>query len=107
MKEVLAQMMGSSIEDIPDMGDSFMFVGSTESRNHGASIILLDDVLSEFCHKRGIKSLTIIPSSIHEILLISDEFEDSIVDDMISDVNATQFADESEILSGHCYHFVA
>ena len=107
MREVLAQMMGSSMEDFPDMGDGFMFVGSTESRSHGASIMLLEDVLSRFCHERGIRSLTIIPSSIHEVLLISDEIEDSMVNDMISDVNATQFSDESEILSGHCYHFAA
>lgn len=107
MREVLAQMMGKSIDDIPDMGDNFMYIGSVESRSFGAAVLLLRSVLSDFCHQKGIRSLKIIPASVNEILLISDEIDDSIVNEMISDVNATQFSDESEILSGHCYHFVA
>ncbi len=105
MRDVLAQMMGAAFDEVPAMGEDFMYVGSVESRCHGASIMLLEDVLTDFCHEKGLKSLIIIPSSIHEVILISDEHEDAAINDMIEDVNTTQITDETEVLSDHLYRF--
>lgn len=107
MHEVLAQMMGAAAEDIPAMGEDFMSVGTVESRCHGASVMLLDEVLKDFCRDKGIGSVIIIPSSVHEVILIPDTKEDSVIDNMIDEVNTTQLADETEILSSHLYRFVA
>ncbi len=109
MQEVLAQMMGSAVEDIPSIGEDFMSVGTVESRSHGASVMLLDEVLKEFCEDKGIESVIIIPSSIHEVILIPDTHtqEDSVIDNMIDEVNTTQITDETEVLSSHLYRFVA
>ncbi|MCR4750207.1 MAG: DUF5688 family protein [Lachnospiraceae bacterium] len=105
MIKVLADMMEVSAEDLADMSaiDDMMYVATTNSKTNGAAIMLLDDVLDSFCIEKGIKTLCIIPSSIHEVLLIPAETNEDDINNMITDVNATQVA-EHERLSNHCYY---
>ena len=108
MKNVLTELIGESIDELPDMGEDFMYVATTDTKSYGASVMLLEDVLADFCLEKGLKSLIIIPSSISEIILIADEQDEAMINDMICDVNATQFTDNStDILSNHLYRFVA
>ncbi len=107
MQEVLAQMMGDTAEDLPELGETFMSVGTVKSKSHGASVMLLDGLLRQFCAEKGIESVTIIPSSVHEVILIPDNHEDSVINNMIDEVNTTQITDETEVLSSHLYRFVA
>lgn len=107
MAEVLQGLMGVSPEDgcIPET-DNIMFVASNESKMHGAAVMLLEDVLQEFCVKHGMDSVYIIPSSLHEVILTSTNIPMCEVNAMIQDVNDSQVS-EWERLSDHVYTFVA
>ncbi len=107
MTEVLSSMMGSSMEDVDiPQPDELMYVASTESKVNGASVMLLEGVLNDFCKDHKLESVYIIPSSIHEVLLISSKMPIDQVNSMIREVNETQ-VDEWERLSDHVYTFVA
>lgn len=107
MAEVLQGLMGVSPEDdcLPE-SDNIMFVASNESKMHGAAVMLLEDVLQDFCMKHGMDSVYIIPSSLHEVILTSTNIPMCQVNAMIQDVNDTQVS-EWERLSDHVYTFVA
>lgn len=105
MYDVMQDLIGGAVEDVEIPAEKMMYVASTnDGNNHGAAVMLLDDVLEKFCMEHGIKSAVIIPSSIHEVLIICEEADDLMMDSMIQEVNETSLT-ESEILSDHCYHF--
>lgn len=82
-----------------------MYVLSNKSRLNGASCILYDGLLQSISDKFE-KDLIVIPSSIHEMLLIPVESVESLDEytAMIKEVNETQLTDE-EVLSDHAYFF--
>ena len=102
MGEVMREMMGNVCPDF-DLSDidEVMYVASNGSRINGAAVMLLDDVLEDFCEKHDLKQIFLIPSSIHEILITPVMNKDSI-DDMIREVNMSQ-VDEWDRLSDHVY----
>lgn len=104
MAEVLCGLMGNTGMDIPEP-DGVMYVASNESRVNGAAVMLLEGVLKDFCKEHGMDSCLIIPSSIHEIILISAKMPIADVNAMIQDVNESQ-VNEWERLSDHVYTFV-
>ena len=106
MSEVLRGIMNTSENDldIPEM-DNIMYVASNEAKVYGASVMLLDSVLQDFCVKHGMDSCNIIPSSSHEIILTSTNIPIEEVNSMIREVNMT--INKWDILSDHVYTFVA
>lgn len=82
-----------------------MFVLSNKSRLEGAACMLYPDVLHDFAERTG-SSFYIIPSSIHELLLLSAGHNDESgnIRSMIREVNDTQVSRE-EILSYSVYFF--
>lgn len=97
MKEVLVEMMGSSIADeIPD--DNMMYVISNTERSFGAySVIpMLPDLKEKFS-----EGFAIIPSSVHEVLLVPVKDNEGL-DDIIRGVNETELA-EVDVLGDHAY----
>ena len=103
MSEILAELMGCEAPDLPD-SNQFMYIASTVEHVQGASVMLLDDLLREFCLERGISSVTIIPASIHEIILVTETHDSEQIDAMIREVNSTTVS-EMERLSDHSYTF--
>ncbi|MBO4374520.1 MAG: hypothetical protein J5829_05395 [Lachnospiraceae bacterium] len=102
--DLISHMTGVETKDqVPD--DAGMYVLTNSSRINGAACILYDDVVSGFAGGLG-KDLYIIPSSIHEVILMpADAFAD--VDrmiDIIKEVNSTQVSKE-EILSYRLYRY--
>ncbi len=82
-----------------------MYILTNKLRFLGASCILYEGLLSDFA-KRHNSDLYIIPSSVHEVLLVparpsmtKDSFNE-----MIAEVNSTQLSPE-EILSDHVYYY--
>ena len=102
MSKVLASMMGD-LPGIPEV-DEMMYVASNKDRCNGAAVMLLDDVLEEFCKAHNLDSMLIIPSSIHEVLFIVKDVDPHEIDLMIGEVNETTVS-EMEQLSDHVYHF--
>ena len=87
-----------------DSGKFFeMYVLSNTERFYGASAILYPKILLQFARSIG-QDFYILPSSVHEVLLLSKESgaRRSDLNRMIQDINASQVAEE-EILSDHVY----
>ena len=82
-----------------------MYVLSNISRMNGAACMLYDGVIRKFAEYWR-TDLYIIPSSIHEVIMIPDNgsAEPERLLEMISDVNDTQVSAE-EVLSYGLYHY--
>ncbi len=82
-----------------------MYVLSNRNRVEGAACMLYPGLIRGFAEKAG-SSLYIIPSSVHELLLLlaEDCGEAAGIRDMIREVNDTQVSDE-EILSYSLYYY--
>ncbi len=76
MAEVLAKSMG--VEDLEMMGLNIlpeqeqMFVASVPGNVHGAGVIAYEDFKDKASERVGDQSFFILPSSIHELLIIPD-----------------------------------
>lgn len=102
MQDMADQMLHQALngkESIP------MYVLSNQSKHNGASCLLYHDILNEFALKQQ-KNLYILPSSIHEVILITDNEIDNPQNlcEMVKDVNETQVAEE-EVLSDSVYYY--
>lgn len=104
MEDVIREFIPS--EEMVQMPIS-LFVLSNKDRVHGAACILYPDLLKHVSGEIG-SSMYIIPSSVHETLLIPakkvDESKCKYIKDMVSMVNDTQVAEE-EILSYSVYFY--
>ena len=80
-----------------------MYVLTNQNKLHGAGCILYDHLLASLSEDFD-DDFYILPSSIHEVLLIpgADTVCRSDLDEMVREVNATQVPEE-EILSDHAY----
>ena len=88
-------------ENIMDEPTGKMFVLTNKRKSLGAVGILDRDLL----HSIG-KDLFILPSSIHETILVpvDENMDQKFLDSMVTEVNATQLGKE-EVLSGHSYYY--
>ena len=106
MSEVLANMLNIESSQLPLPEEEMMYVATANGGIEGASVMLLSDVLDEFCETHGVEKLIIIPSSTEEILLVPECPEDeSSINSIIQEVNETQIPDESKRLSDHLYYY--
>lgn len=103
MQEVLAGMMGADAEDIGDLG---MLVCSNEHQMYGASCLLDKAFMAHIVEQYGDDDgcITIIPSSVHEVLIVSNYFDKSMLAGMISEVNLTT-VELQDRLSSHPYTY--
>lgn len=92
-------------EDLPKNIGPGMYVLSTKDGINGAVGMLRLDLIQNFAD-RAEKNVYIIPSSIHEVILVPDFGRISIEElkDMVESVNANQVAEE-EILSNNVYFY--
>ena len=103
--------IGCTISDMTDLIpakelEGVMFVMSNKKSLYGAVCLTFDDKLDELCerHEGGVY---IIPSSIHEVILIPERMmtrEEACLNEMIDSVNR-ECLDEGEILSDHAYYY--
>lgn len=109
MSEVMMDMMGEDahemfgIEEFPQ--DEMMYVATVPDKISGAGVIAYQEFMDQAAEKLG-GDFYILPSSIHEVLLVKDDgavnFND--LKSMVEDVNATQVAPE-EKLTDSVYHY--
>ena len=106
MTETLNDMMKESqdiVEDIPET----LFILSNETRQFGAICMLYPEVLKKFCVEKMIDGVFVIPSSIHEVLLmIADKNKADVgyIKRMIKEVN-NENVSEVERLSDSPYYY--
>lgn len=82
-----------------------MYVLTNNLKQYGASLILCKEIFNEFSTRIN-KGLFIIPSSIHELIVIPDEgdVDPEYLKDMVKSVNETQL-NPVEILSDNVYYY--
>jgi hypothetical protein len=106
MAEALKELSGIDIiDDIPDMTLAPLFILTNEYSTRGAATLLYPDLIENFAAQYG-SDVCIIPSSIHELILVPDlmGITTSTYTSMIQEVNATE-VDPKEVLSDHPYYY--
>lgn len=108
MKDVLKDFYSDADTGIYNDADDFnlpMYVLTNTSRLYGASCILYPGVLKAFADALD-SDLYILPSSIHEVLLLPKTSPANILElnSMIEEVNASQLQGD-ELLSDHVYYY--
>lgn len=88
--------------------DVSMYVLTNQFKIYGSACMVYPNLLKDIA-KRLQDDLIIIPSSIHEVLIIpkfalESDYSVNEVSDMITDINETELA-EDEILSDHAYFY--
>ena len=106
LTEVLLQSHYICDEDI-DKNDPQIYILTNNYRTNGATALLYEKLLSQIADSFE-KDLLILPSSIHEGLILPiDSISKSTLDHygtFIREINETQLADD-EVLSDHAYYF--
>ena len=106
MMEVLMGMMGGDVpEEMMGMPEPPMYVMTNETKINGAAAMIFTDKLQEFAEQHD-TSFFILPSSVHEILLIpaNEEMDVKNLTDMVREVNDTQVSPD-EVLSYNVYFY--
>lgn len=109
MDEVLmgmAQSMGIEQEQ-PVMFSSPLYVATTERDILGAGVLAVPSFFEDAAEKLD-GNFYVLPSSVHEILLLPDRFapEPQLLKEMVQDVNANE-VDPKDRLSDNVYHYDA
>ena len=101
---------GNVVEDMPPMfqdeESSPLFVMTNKEKINGAIGLVESDILAEFADRMA-SDLYILPSSVHELILLPRKKADGKVNDlaaMVREVNATQVSRE-DFLSDNVYAF--
>lgn len=100
INEVLSGMFGFE-EDLITDGPAF-YVLTDENMTFGASQLYLKDKIREFAKQQDC-DVYILPSSIHELLLLRADFpnlEPSYLKEMVYEVNTTQVSEEEFLFDG-------
>ena len=102
MSEVMAEMMGI-IPVAPE--DEQMFVATVPDKVHGAGVLAYQDFMDQAAERAG-GDFFILPSSIHEILIVPDNGKMDLkeLEAMVKEVNATQVA-PADKLTDSVYHY--
>ena len=101
MGEVLAELMGGEPEDF----EAPMYILSTEDKVLGAGVMFIPKVLTAIKKRLGVEQFYILPSSIHEVLIVrTTEGTADELRKMVTEVNATQVSAEDK-LSDNVYFY--
>lgn len=111
MEDMLKNMMKYVPDDVSPEGielnesdNDFMFVITNKQQFYGASAVFYGNSLEELAKKMK-SDLYILPSSIHEMLVVSAKDHDaSELADIVQTVNANVVTKEEQ-LSDHVYHY--
>lgn len=114
MASVMRSMMGDAFDDEFDdemfnLAPLPMYIISNKSQIKGSASILNRELLENFAKEHNCNKLIVLPSSIHECILITCNDDDYDLDnfkEMVAEINATQVKPE-EVLTNNAYvlHF--
>lgn len=110
MYEFMIELLIERLGGIDELGldrldaDTPMFIQTNNAGINGASTILYKESLADFCDEIGVSELFILPSSLHEVILVpkDESMSGEMLQLMVAEVNETQVA-EDERLSNSLY----
>ncbi|MBQ8559267.1 MAG: hypothetical protein IJ439_04710 [Tyzzerella sp.] len=109
MRTVICQLLGKNCQEVCQeeecQEESYMYVLSNQYRHFGAICMLYDRVLEDIANQID-EDFYILPSSIHEVIILPVSCSPSLaeINDMIVEINETQVTEE-EVLSDHAYFY--
>lgn len=107
MREVLKEMMPDEdcLKLLAPQSDRQMYILTNSHRINGACSICYTDILDGFARTQG-HDFYILPSSIHEVILVTDETDLDVLhlEQIVGEANQT-FVQADEILSDHVYYY--
>lgn len=107
MNELIRTMMPGGATGMPVLreDDELMYVLTNERKYFGAACMTYEGMLGEFAERIG-GSFYILPSSVHEIILLKETGEEDpfALVSMVNEVNESQVAAD-EVLSGSVYRY--
>lgn len=108
MRTVICQLLGKNCQEVYQeecQEESYMYVLSNQYRHFGAICMLYDRVLEDIANQID-EDFYILPSSIHEVIILPVSCSPSLaeINDMIVEINETQVTEE-EVLSDHAYFY--
>lgn len=103
MAKIMSELMGFEYSEEMDEETPF-FVITNKSKVKGASAILNKKVLAEFGERYHTNKIVVLPSSIHEMLLVpyTEETDLETFSSMVSEVNSSE-VDPTERLTDRAY----
>lgn len=105
ISEITADMLGLEPEDL--RGDKEqMYVVSRDNKMFGSAAILCTSIMKEVKDRLGTDQLVILPSSVHECIVIDgSNGDDNMLIQMVSEVNDEQ-VDEVDRLTYNAYRYI-
>lgn len=105
INNILEEQEEDEICAMVDSTDSYLYVLTNTSKCNGAVTITYKNVLRNFADTKNC-NIYILPSSIHEVLLVpaEDNIDAAQLKEMVHSVNQTE-VDEIEILSDNVYYY--
>lgn len=105
MTETLMELMEMSEEDATMMGlfdeNNFMWVVSNKDNAYGAGAMFVDDVLDKIVTKTNKNEFYILPSSIHEFIVVTDMSASSNeLKEMVMAVNGSEVSIDDKLSDG-------
>lgn len=108
MLNILKKMWKESEDLLPSPEDLSLplYVLTNNANRYGATCLLYDDLLENIKNELG-EDYYILPSSIHELIILPASYvtSDEELDKMVQEVNATAVP-ENEILSDHAFRYI-
>ena len=103
--EEFSMIKSSFVSELEESNKENMYVLSNETGIFGAICILYEELIEKFANQIE-SDLYILPSSVHEVILVptKDTMESVKFEKMVAEVNETQVSPE-EILSNKVYYF--
>lgn len=98
MAEKISELMGQEVEDLEGVPAQYIVTNTMNFR--GASAILDMIALKELAQKLNVHKFIVLPSSIHEMIIIPDDDGNSNIEElsrMVQEVNETQVEPEERL----------
>lgn len=106
MKNVLESFMDVQLDEDIDIGIPDFIVASNREKIFGAAAMLYSG-FAGMLGEKGIVDCYVIPSSVHECLMVHDyegtKKED--IEEMVREVNASSFVSDTDFLSNKVYRY--
>ena len=108
MNEVMKSIGIIDQDELEAYDNSPLYVLTNERKNYGAATILYKGELRKASKTLGTDKLCVIPSSVHEVLLLPEVTAKcrEEIDEMVREVNSTTVSPD-EVLSDHAYFYDA
>lgn len=106
MEDVVLGLIGKEDDCELDMGTSTMYIVTNTKSIQAAATVLYPNLLKDFCKNFSEEGLVILPSSIHEQILLkySPDLDADSLKNMVKEVNDTQVS-RQEVLSYSPYYY--